>query len=317
MVGTATGVEYGEDIALVGDFAYVADKIEGIKVFDCTNVASPFQADHLTGFDEAWDLVVDGDTVYVADKGYGLRVVDAANPGQPTVVADEPTSDGYLVSAIAVDGDTVYIGGGTGNQGRLSVIDVSGTPTTIGDYTIGNEAFLSMAMHGAYLVTGGGHGTLQVWDTATLADGATPVGEYYNDGQQGFEPWGLGVIVHDSVAYYADWGAGLIAVDLTVPATPVEASVVFNTYSFYDTAIVEQLTVQGITYPVVAVAANGGNGVLLVDAADPHAASTIGAPIDAAVNWSPALHGVAIRGPYAFLADNGGDDMLKIVRIAD
>ena len=65
------------------------------------------------------------------------------------------------------------------------------------------------------------------------------------------------------------------------------------------------------------MAANGGNGVLLVDVADPYVAAPIGAPIDAAVNWSPALHGVAVRGPYAFLADNGGDDMLKIVRIAD
>ncbi|MDP7113073.1 MAG: hypothetical protein QGH45_13965, partial [Myxococcota bacterium] len=314
---TAPGVQYGEDIALVGDYAYIADKIEGVKVFNCAQVAGPFQVAHLTDFDEAWDLVADGDTVYVADKQFGLRVIDASQPGSPVMAGDEPTSDGYYVSGIAVDGDTVYLGGGSGNEGRLTVIDVSGTPTTIGDYTLGTEAFLSMAVDGGYLVTGGGHGTLQIWDTSTLGDGAFPVGQLYNAGQPNFEPWGLGVTVHDSVVYYADWGAGLIVVDITLPNVPVEASVIFNTYSFYDTAVAEQLTVMGTTYSVVAVAANSSNGVLLIDASDPYAATPIGSPIDVDVNWDATLHGVSVRGPYAYLADNGGDHLFKIARIAD
>jgi len=272
---------------------------------------------HLTDFDEAWDLVADGDRVYVADKQFGLRVIDASQPGSPVVVDEEPTSDGYYVSGIAVDGDTVYLGGGSGNEGRLTVIDVSGAATTVGDYTLGTEAFLSMDVDDGYLVTGGGHGTLQIWDPATLADGAFPMGQLYNAGQPNFDPWGLGVIVDDGIAYYADWGAGLIVVDIGVPNVPVEASVIFNSYPFYDTAVAGPLTIQGTTYPVVAVAANSSNGVLLVDASDPYAAAPIGAPLDVGVNWDAGLHGVSVRGPYAYLADNGGDHLFKIVRIAD
>lgn len=138
---------YAWDIAVQGNYAYVAAESEGMQVIDVSNPASPsiVGAFKPTGGDEVWDVAIEGDYAYLAAGYGGVRVVNISNPASPQEVAAIPTGDyawtltvagGYLYIAdidaglrivnVAAPTSPVLVAAYTGSLGAVVGVTVSG-----------------------------------------------------------------------------------------------------------------------------------------------------------------------------------------------
>jgi len=311
-------VIYAEDLACAGDHCYVAAKTNGTVVVDVSDVANPTVVDTIASYDEAWDVAIDGGSAFIADRNTGLIKVDLSNPAQPTVAWVYASPHVARVDAIATGiGGALYIGGGDGQDGAFEVLtDGAKGPTSEGHTSLAGEACVSLGCGGTTCFCGGGYGTLSGLDVSNPAVIPAPT-TFFDAGKPGHEPWGLGVTVDGGVVYYADWGAGLFAVDASVPGALTALSSVYTADGFYDSAVAGPRTIQGTPYTNVVLGANAQGGLAVIDASDPAAMTLIGgAPLDVTVQWSDGPHGVWVMGKYAYLADNM-EQTLTIVRIED
>src|SRR6266540_1996268 len=121
-------------LAVSGNYAYVADELDGLQVIDVSNPANP---QRVGGYDTsgfASGVALSGNFAYVADYTAGLQVIDVSNPASPQRVGGYDTSDS--ARGVAVSGNYAYVGG---YDAGLQVIAVSNpaNPRRVG----GNSAF--------------------------------------------------------------------------------------------------------------------------------------------------------------------------------
>jgi hypothetical protein len=106
------GREYGyADVALQGNYAYVADDSAGLRVIDISDPAAPVEVGAYDTPGTATRLVVNGNYVYLADGEAGLRVIDITDPTAPYEVAAY-VSPGFA-SDLAFSGGYVYLAEGS------------------------------------------------------------------------------------------------------------------------------------------------------------------------------------------------------------
>jgi hypothetical protein len=118
-------------ISIAGDYAYIADGENGLRVLDIQNPANISEAGSLDTPDDLTDLVLSGDYAYLADASQGLRVVDIRQPASPAE-AGSFVPAGYS-AGVAIAGHHAYLSAGWNG---LRIINVSnpGTPTEVGFY---------------------------------------------------------------------------------------------------------------------------------------------------------------------------------------
>lgn len=100
-------------VAIAGHFAYLAasETSDGLVVVDVSDPASPQLASGSAAHGRsAWDVAVAGHYAYVTDNSYGLRVFDISDPYAPVIVDALATDESFWGIAVAVVGDTVYLG---------------------------------------------------------------------------------------------------------------------------------------------------------------------------------------------------------------
>ena len=78
----------GQDIYVVGNYAYVADSLNGLRIFDISDETNPTLESTLATNDRAIAVFAVGTTVYIADGSAGLTIVDASNPASPSIVGN-------------------------------------------------------------------------------------------------------------------------------------------------------------------------------------------------------------------------------------
>ena len=61
-----------QDVAVAGNYAYIADLVGGVYVVDVSNPAAPIQAGLYDLPGEAYSITMAGTLVYVADNDAGL-----------------------------------------------------------------------------------------------------------------------------------------------------------------------------------------------------------------------------------------------------
>ena len=95
------------DVAVAGDYAYVANRSTGLRVVDISDPANPVEVGFCdTGFN-AWGVAVAGDYAYVANSVAGLRVVDVSDPSNPVEVGfDDNLGNANDVSVV---GNIAYV----------------------------------------------------------------------------------------------------------------------------------------------------------------------------------------------------------------
>jgi hypothetical protein len=94
-------------VAIDGNFVFVADGHNGLRVVDVSDPVAPLEVGI---YDPSWlvlSLSVAGEYAYILDEDGNLRVVDVSNPQAPLPVASyDPPGSALSVEAA---GDYIYV----------------------------------------------------------------------------------------------------------------------------------------------------------------------------------------------------------------
>jgi hypothetical protein len=116
----------GRDLAVLGDYAYVAAGWDGLQVADLSDGTNPRVVSALDTPGHAWDIVLSDGVAYIADENQGLRVVDIHDPLQPFEIGFYDVAGPYeFFHGVAVDGAYAYVADGQGQEPGLRIIDIA------------------------------------------------------------------------------------------------------------------------------------------------------------------------------------------------
>src|SRR5579859_1135215 len=71
------------NVALSGNYAYLANGSDGLRIYDISNPTNPFSAGHINSGASAFAVVIATNHAYVANFDDGLRIYDVSNPTNP------------------------------------------------------------------------------------------------------------------------------------------------------------------------------------------------------------------------------------------
>ncbi|WP_292350639.1 PGF-pre-PGF domain-containing protein [Methanomethylovorans sp. PtaU1.Bin093] len=192
---------FARDVAISGNYAYVADGI-GLAIVDISVPSSPTLAGTYDTIGFATGITVSGNHAYVADDGKaifdgsnGIAIVDISTPSSPRQVGSYGSIYAY---GSAVSGNYAYVADYSG----LVILDVSdpSVPVLAGSY-FSNGDSNGVAVSGNYAYVADGSGVFVV----DVSDPSSPVymGEY--DGSNAYN-----VAMDDNYAFVADSIKGLV-----------------------------------------------------------------------------------------------------------
>ncbi|MBI2918848.1 MAG: hypothetical protein HYY01_12770 [Chloroflexi bacterium] len=329
---------YVEDVAVVGNTAFVAAGGAGIYIVGISDPAHPAVIGSYDTPGYAESVVVAAEYAYVADGPAGLRVVDIGDLAHPAEVGDAYSMN-YAFD-VAVEGRYAFIAAaGAG----LLVADISdpSRPREIGSLDTPGYAY-GVAVSGSTVYVADGWGGLRVVD---IADASRPREAGFAD----TPGWAFDIAVKDGVAYVADGWGGLRVLDVTKPAAPAEvgshqpdgafaSSLAVSGNRIYVADREAGLRILDTSAPArpvqlahyrplgyaadVAAAGNyayvaaGQYGLRVVDMSDPTRPREVGS--ETALGWAETI---AVAGQHAYVGTfpypNGGWDGLQVVNIAD
>ncbi|MBD2624718.1 DUF4347 domain-containing protein [Microcystis flos-aquae FACHB-1344] len=269
----------GQDVQIVGNYAYVADWGSGLQIIDISNPTTPTLKGNYDTSGLALGVQIVGNYAYVADGGgSGLQIIDISNPTTPTLKGNYNTS-GYAID-VQIVGNYAYVAdGGSG----LQIIDISNptNPTFKGNYDTPGYAN-DVQVVGNYAYVADDYSGLQIIDISNPTN-PTFKGNYNTSGQA------LGVQIVDNYAYVADGGgSGLQIIDISNPTNPIFKG-------NYDTSgYARDVQIVG-NYAYVA---DWNSGLQIIDISNPTTPTLKGN-----YDTSGIAYGVQIVGNYAYVAD--------------
>lgn len=295
LVGSVMTSFDARDVAVVGDYAYVADH-SGLTVLDVSDPSSPRLVGSLETYRHwAMSVAADGHYAYLADAD-GVAVVDVSIPESPAAVAWLAMPD--EARDVALDGTTLWVAGGS--EGLVAV-DVSNppTPAILGALDLSDFANCVAVEDG--LVCVGGEDWLHVVDGN---DPGTP--EVFGTAYVG---WLLESVALQGGICYAGSGFPYLHVfDVTNPQAPLALSTQ-NFSALGGLSVMGVVTTGDLTYASVGGLDNVS--LCILDTSDPSAPRTLG-------TWRCAgeAKGLAISGGLAYLA-TGNDYGVRIVDVSN
>ncbi|MBU0691427.1 T9SS type A sorting domain-containing protein [bacterium] len=191
------------DVAVQGDYAYLACRNDGLRIINTTNLSSPIEVGHLSSL-YAVSAAAAGSYVYVGGASQdGIIVVDVSNPSNPTIAAAIPTAG--WVAALKIKGNRLYSGT---NYDGLTVTDISDplSPVPLGQLTVIDD--FGFDVQGDIVYSADGLNGMTVWDFSDLAN-PVAVGNYAMSDYHSAND----VAVKEGYAYIAS-DIGLEVVDL-------------------------------------------------------------------------------------------------------
>jgi hypothetical protein len=162
---TLPGIVKG--IAILNQYAYVADYEGGLQVVDISTPATPRLAGYYGTTNQLWSagISIYGGRAYIADETAGLQVFDLSNPTVPNLLSSTNLGGGEAVIVKAsVNGVFAYFSTG----GSLCIVDVSNplSPALRGQTSINNGSAYSLAMNGNYVYAAALYGNLEIIDVS-------------------------------------------------------------------------------------------------------------------------------------------------------
>jgi len=312
-----------QDIAVQGQYAYVAAQEGGLIILDVSDPANPVRVSSHETSGPAQCVAAAGNHAYVADGSAGLQVIDVSDPANPMHVGGYITSGSF--SGVSVAGNHAYLAGsrqeGATWTNGVQVIDISdpANPVRVGGYdTSGYAQGVAVAGNYAYVTetprwTGSNSvgGGLQVID---VSDPANPVrvGGYDTIGSA------QGVAVAGNYAYLTEtprWtgsnsvGGGLWVIDVSDRANPVRV----GDYDTGGSAQAQGVAVAGSHAYVTGWhqgETNWINGLQVINVTDPTNPMRVGG-YDSSANTV----GVAVIGNHTYLA--GGEAGLQVIDVSN
>ena len=275
------------NVAVQGQYAYVADEQGGLRVMDISDPSNPHEVGSM--FMYAFDLSVAGHYAYVADYFAGLRIIDISDPAHPIVTSLLGTSVPGL--GIAVADHYAYL---TTSHG-LSIIDISEplTPTQTASMTLDSPRITDVAWADSYAYVADQDDHLYLMN---VTNSNAPVQTSTFSNLPG-DAWG--VMVSGDWAYVADGYNGLRVIPGVDDPHPTQ-------YGF-DTPGRAMKTAWTVGYLYVA---DGDGGVRILGESNPGELSQVGYYDTPGYTWS-----VAVAEPYAYVAD--GPAGLRVLNVFD
>ncbi|MEM9557890.1 MAG: hypothetical protein AAGC60_26770 [Acidobacteriota bacterium] len=249
----------------VHDGLYAAVGPEGLRLVDTSNAAMPSEVFHDANVASLVPLSVQlqGDALYFGTTT-GFRVWDVATPATATEVATVPAPSGRTMAAAFVERGGAMAGFFVGELGRglrLGLADaLAPSLDAQWDLPVGADS-TAVAFLGDHAVISDFYSGLRV---AAADDLGQSVGRLDSTGAlNAFED----VEVVGSLAFLADWGSGLVIVDLTDPSVPTQLG-------FLALDFPNSVAVSGDL--AVLVSSTNGGVFYVVDIADPSNPSLLG-----------------------------------------
>ena len=211
LASSPTAVERSRGVVIEGDYAYIADGNNGLKILDVKNPSIPQVVgfyDNQTGF--ASDLSVSGNYAYIADGFDGLKVVDITNPATPTLTASYANVS--YANDVAVAGDYIYLADGFLGLKVFTLTDNTQLSLVGSFNTSGYAKGLSVVDDHVYIADSNGS-SLQIIDIQNPTD-PRQVGSYGASGKV------QEVSIVDHYAYIASDDGGLEVIDISNPGEP-------------------------------------------------------------------------------------------------
>jgi len=202
---------HAKDVAVAGDYAYVAAGEAGLQVVDISNLRAPVLVGFLDTAGDAQDIKVIGNVAFLADGPAGLVLVDVSSPIAPRLLGQVATPGAAI--DIAVAGDKVYVVDDRG----LRVVDVANlsSPVVVGGADLpGNPSGVDVYGTIAVVACNAGDGFSGGVKIVDVTDPAAPavVGSA--------NIWGaVEVTVREHLAFVV--AGGIKVVDFHIPSNPV------------------------------------------------------------------------------------------------
>ena len=95
-------MNYAWDVAVVGDFAFVANSVDGLDVVDTADPNNPVKVGNFDSPGDARAIFISGHYLYLADGNAGLQIINILNPASPERVAWVDTP-GFAEDVVVVD----------------------------------------------------------------------------------------------------------------------------------------------------------------------------------------------------------------------
>lgn len=271
------------DVYILGNFAYVAEGVSGLEIFDISNPVKPKRVGGVDTPDFAYGVSAAGNFAYVADGNAGLRIVNITNPVYPTIVGPGVNTPGFAMDVFIL-GNFAYV---ADLFGGLSIVNISNpnAPVLAGNVPMpGSRHVYDVYISGefAYLVSI--NGFLDIINVSVPSSpvlvGSFPAGSDAN-----------GIFVRGNYAYVSTWSNGILTIDISNPASPVLANSIPITGNLYG------LSVSGdYLYSVSNSAAKGLYVADISDPASPKMVDFLSRDLNA--------NSIFASGPYIYLASD-------------
>jgi hypothetical protein len=294
-----------QDVAVSGEFAYVADEEHGLRVFSISNPGVVREVGSFNREGHARSVAVSGDKVLLANGRDGVRIISVTDPEHPEGVGHY--NSGGFAHKVFVLGDYALI-----SDGELHIISIDDPehPFEVGqydapDYSSCTGVYGEIAFIRTYTASEDRSGRSAGFRAVSFADPESPedLGDYVIEGGS------CNITVSGDFAYIAnDWG-GLRIASVFDPENPVDLGYCDTAERAIDVAVSGD-------YAYVADVTGGMRVISVEDPEHPQEVGFFDTPGEAC--------DVTISGNYAYLVDRGTwtgtrheNKGLHIISIAD
>ena len=275
------------EVAVDGDYAYVANHTAGLLVLGVGDPAGPVLKGTCNTPGHALDVAVAGTYAYIADGGSGLQVIDIRDRWDPVLAGSHDTPGAAY--GVAVDGNHACVADYTSGLRVFDITDPT-NPSPLGDFDTPGQAH-DVAIAGDYAYVASYDAGLCVVHIADLVN-PWQVGSYYGGG------YVVDVAVDGHYAYLAGSGAGLEIVDISDPTNPIlTGGCAMPSYGLGVAVSGDYAYITG-----------GDSGLFIVDVSDPTNPTHL-----VSYDTPGNAGGIAVYGEYGFVSDrSAGVHILRI-----
>ncbi|MCP4581079.1 MAG: T9SS type A sorting domain-containing protein [candidate division Zixibacteria bacterium] len=218
LVSTSDTTEnnYGQDIVVVEDYAYVADNYSGIQIF---NVSSPTEPRPITIVPMSIGLhtiFIDGDLLYTAKCGAGgLYIIDIVDPENPIILSHPDDYEYGDIESIYVEFPYAHF---VTLFGSFTVVNIADpyNPLIVGSLFGWPTRFFDVIVDGDYAYTSHDYSVLEIFDISDPTE-PTSITEFSNN-------WLSSRLFKHNQYLFVAGSNHLTVFDVSDPSNPVVAA---------------------------------------------------------------------------------------------